>query len=221
VNDPIYPAPGNNSFPHNTFDLAAERGNSDFDIRHRGVVNFIYEPNIGRGRGHLASGFVGRILEGWSLSGLVQAQSGHPFDVIGTVDSNHTGIPSRGYIINGLSQPPGTDKTFTGPAASGIANTPFDVQPNTGKNMFYGPDYVNVDAAALKNTALTEKLTLQFRLETYNLFNRAQFSQPDNSIADIGTPASPGTFGQSLSTLTRPDGTTSARQLQFALKLIF
>jgi hypothetical protein len=222
VNDPIYPSPGNTTFPHNTFDLAAEHGNSDFDIRHRGVVNFIYEPNIGRGRGHLASGFVGRILEGWSLSGLVQAQTGHPFDVIGTVDSNHTGIPARGYlVIPNWSQPPGTDKTFTGPAASAITNTPFDVQPNTGKNMFYGPDYVNVDAAFLKNTKVTEKLTLQFRLEAYNLFNHALFSQPDNSIADKGTAGSPGTFGQSLSTVTRPDGTTSARQLQFALKLLF
>ena len=102
-----------------------------------------------------------------------------------------------------------------------MENTPFDVQPNAGKNMFYGPDLVNVDAATIKNTALTEKISLQFRLEAYNLFNHAQFGQPDNLIQDIGTPANPGTFGQSLSTLTRPDGTTSARQLQFALKLMF
>ena len=222
VNDPIYPAIGNNSFPHNTFDLAAERGNSDFDIRHRGVVNFIYQPNFGRGRDHLNDGFLGILLEGWELSGIIQAQTGHPYDVIGSVDSNHTGIAARGYlVIPNWSQPPGTDKTFTGPAASAITNTPFDVQPNTGKNMFYGPDYVNVDAAFLKNTKLTETLTLQFRLETYNLFNHAQFRQPDNLVQDIGTPGSPGTFGQSLSTITRPDGTTSARQLQVALKLIF
>jgi len=221
VNDPLNAATGNYNFPHNTFDLAAERGNSDFDIRHRGVVNFIYEPNIGRGRDHLASGFVGRILEGWSLTGIIQAQTGHPYDVIGSVDSNHTGVPARGYIIGPLAQPPGTDKTFTGPNASSITNTPFDVQPNSGKNFFYGPNYVNVDAAFLKNTKLTEKLTLQFRLETYNLFNHTQFSQPDNLVQDIGTPGSPGTFGQSTSTVTRPDGTTSARQLQFALKLIF
>jgi hypothetical protein len=221
VNDPISAATGNFNFPHNTFDLQAERGNSDFDIRHRGVINFIYEPNIGRGRGHLTSGFVGRILEGWSLNGIIQAQTGHPFDVIGSVDSNHTGIPSRGYIIGSLNQPPGQDKTFTGPAATGMENTPFDVQPNSVKNMFYGPNYVNVDMATLKNTSLTDKFTLQFRLEVYNLFNHAQFSQPDNLIMDIGTVANPGTFGESLSTLTRPDGTTSARQLQFALKLIF
>ena len=221
VNDPLNAAAGNYNFPHNTFDLAAERGNSDFDIRHRGVVNFIYEPNFGRGKDHLNDGFLGILLEGWSLTGIIQAQTGHPYDVLGTVDSNHTGVPSRGYIIGPLAQPAGTDKTFTGPDAASITNTPFDVQPNSGKNMFYGPNFVNVDAAALKNTKLTEKLTLQFRLEAYNLFNHAQFSQPDNLVQDIGTPGSPGTFGQSTSTITRPDGTTSARQLQVALKLIF
>lgn len=221
VNDPLNPATGNFYFPHNSFDLKAERGNSDFDIRHRAVINFIYEPNIGRGRGHFTKGFTGRLLEGWSLNGIVQAQTGHPFDVLGSVDSNHTGQPSRGYIIGSLNQPAGADKTFTGPAATGMENTPFDVQPNTGKNMFYGPNLVNVDTAVLKNTAITEKISLQFRLEAYNLFNHAQFSQPDNLIQDIGTVANPGTFGQSLSTLTRPDGTTSARQLQVALKLIF
>jgi hypothetical protein len=219
VNDPINPVNSNflayPMLPRNSFDLRAEHGNSDFDIRHRGVVNFIYEPNIGRGRGHLTRGFAGRVLEGWSINGIIQAQTGHPFDVFGTVDSNHTGLVSRVYIIGPLGQPPGTDKTFTGPRAASLENTPFDVQPNTGKNKFYGPDFVNVDAVALKNTSLTEKISLQFRLEAYNLFNHAQFSQPDNLISDTGT------FGQSLSTITRPDGTTSARQLQVALKLIF
>jgi hypothetical protein len=66
----------------------------------------------------------------------------------------------------------------------------------------------------LKNTSITERVKLQFRLETYNLFNHPQFGQFDNFLSDS-------TFGQSLSTITRPDGTTSARQLQFALKLLF
>jgi len=214
VNDPISPAKGNGSFPFNSFDLQAERGNSDFDIRHRGVVNFIYEPNIGRGRGHLSSGFLGRALEGWSLTGIVQAQTGHPYDIYdSSQDSNHTGLPARGTIVGPTAQPPGTDKTFTGP--TGIVTTPFDTQPNIGKNQFYGPNLVNVDTAVLKTTSFSEKLKLQFRLEAFNLFNHAQFNQPDNNIADGNL------FGQSTSTITRPDGTTSARQLQVALKLMF
>jgi hypothetical protein len=70
----------------------------------------------------------------------------------------------------------------------------------------------------VKNTSITEKVNLQFRAEVYNVFNRIQFDQPGESG---NTLASPGTFGQSLSTITQPDGTTSARQIQLALKLIF
>ena len=214
VNDPLNAASGNRSFPRNSFDLQAERGNSDFDIRHRGVVNFIYEPSVGRGHDHLSSGILGRILEGWSINGLIQAQTGHPYDIFGNQDSNHTGLSARGTFLGGGSQPAGTDKTFTGPARSAFEITPFDVQPNIGKNAWYGPNYVNVDTAVLKNTSVTERMKLQMRVEVFNLFNHAQFSQPDNLLQDD-------TFGQSQSTITRPDGTTSARQIQVALKLLF
>jgi hypothetical protein len=215
VNDPLVAAAGNRSFPRNSFDLRAERGNSDFDIRHRGVVNFIYEPNLGKGRGHLSQGFVGRVLEGWSITGVVTAQTGLPFDIFGNRDSNHTGLSARATIIGNPSQPAGTDKTFTGPALSAFKLTPYDQQPNLGKNAFYGPKEVNVDSSLLKDTSITERLKLQLRFEFYNLFNHPQFGQPGNSIA------APGTFGLSTSTLTRPDGTTSARQIQVAGKLIF
>ncbi len=215
VNDPLTPAAGNGNLPRNSLDLQAERGNSDFDIRHRGVVNFIYEPNIGRGHDHLSNGFVGRVLEGWSLTGIITAQTGHPIDMYDYQDSDHTGQYARlTQISPGWGQPPGTDETFTGPRASAFITTPFDVLPNVAKNKFYGPGLVNVDMAVLKNTSITERVKLQFRLETYNLFNHPQFGQPDNFLSDS-------TFGQSLSTITRPDGTTSARQLQVALKLLF
>jgi len=214
VNDPLVPAQGNGNLPRDSFNLQAERGNSDFDIRHRASVNFIYEPNIGRGRGHLSEGFAGRVLEGWSLSSIISAQTGHPYDIFGLTDANHTGQYARVTIIGPLTQPPHTDKTFTGPNPAGLETTPFDVQPNAGKNRFYGPGYWNTDIAMLKNTGLTEKLKLQFRFEVYNLFNHTQFGQPYNFFGIGG-------FGQSSSTLTRSDGTTSARQIQFALKLIF
>jgi hypothetical protein len=179
------------------------------------VVNFIYEPNFGRGRDHLNNGFVGRILEGWSLSGIVSAQTGHPFDMYDYQDSNHTGQYARLTQVSPFTGwPAGTDETFTGPSSSAFITTPFDVLPNVAKNKFYGPDLVNIDVATFKNTSITERLKLQFRVEAYNLFNHPQFAQPDNFLSDS-------IFGQSTATITRPDGTTSARQLQVALKLIF
>jgi hypothetical protein len=70
----------------------------------------------------------------------------------------------------------------------------------------------------LKTTQIRERVSLQFRAEVYNIFNRVQFDQPGTSGDTL---SSPDTFGQSQSTIVQPDGTTSARQIQLALKLIF
>lgn len=215
VNDPLVAAAGNRSFPRNSFDLAAEKGASDFDIRHRGVINYIFEPNIGRGRGHLSHGLVGRGLEGWSLVGITELQTGHPYDIFGNRDSNHTGLSARVTVTGNAPQPAGTDKTFTGPPITDFELTPFGQQPNLGKNAFYGPDTINFDAAVLKDNSITEHAKLQLRFEFFNLFNHAQFAQPGNAFA------APGTFGLSTATISRPDGTTSARQIQVAAKIIF
>jgi hypothetical protein len=215
VNDPLSPAAGNRSFPRNTFDLAAEKGSSDFDIRHRGVINYIFEPNLGRGRDHLSQGFVGRIMEGWSVTGVTQLQTGHPYDIFGNQDSDHTGLSARVTVIGNPAQPAGADKTFTGPVISAFELTPYGQQPNLGKNFFYGPGMVNFDAAVLKNSSITERIKLQLRFEFFNVFNHAQFAQPGNAFA------APGTFGLSTATISRPDGTTSARQIQVAGKIIF
>ena len=68
--------------------------------------------------------------------------------------------------------------------------------------------------ALSKDTSITERVKLQFRTEAFNLFNRTQFSQPDNMLQSPS-------FGFSTGTIQNPDGTSSARQLQFALKLLF
>jgi hypothetical protein len=66
-----------------------------------------------------------------------------------------------------------------------------------------------------KTATVTERVKMEFRWEVYNIFNRTQFFQPGNLLQD------PQTFGQSTETLTRADGTTSARQMQLGLKLNF
>ena len=77
------------------------------------------------------------------------------------------------------------------------------------------PNYTDADMVLLKNVRLSGRFRMQIRSEFFNLFNHPQFRQPGNVIEN------PGTFGLSTQTLTRPDGTTSARQIQLALKLNF
>jgi hypothetical protein len=205
----------NRTFPRNSLALYNERGNSGFDIRHRLVINYAWELPVGKGKAYLSSGFVGRVLEGWQLSGITTLQSGHPYDLFGNRDAEHTGLSSRLDLIGDPALPSGHPKNQTGVNIAAFSRPPYGRAGNLGKNHFYGPGYNNWDLVMSKDTSITEKVKLQFRTEVYNIFNRTQFDQPGDLIQ------SPGTFGFSTATIGRADGTTSARQLQFGLKLNF
>jgi hypothetical protein len=205
----------NRSFPRDSFELYNEFGNSGFDIRHRLVVNYAWDLPVGRGRGSLNSGFLGRVLEGWQLAGITTIQSGHPFDLFGNRDSEHTGLSSRLNLIGNPALPSGHPVNETGLNINAFQMPDYGFAGNVSKNRYYGPGYNNWDMVMSKDTSITERVKLQFRTEVFNLFNRAQFDQPGNLYQ------SPGTFGFSTATLSQPDGTTSARQMQFGLKLLF
>src|SRR6185437_13526417 len=134
-------------------DLGQDRGNSDYDVRHIGVINYIWEMPFGRGKSHLSNGVIGRVLEGWQLSGITSLQTGHPFEVRSSVDSQRSGISDWADLTPGQS-PFGTPSAgcaqnpqlgkiyFTNPCAFTepvIGSGP----SNVGRNQFYGPGLVN------------------------------------------------------------------------------
>jgi len=216
--DPLVAPGGNRNIARNSFNLHEERGTSDYDLRHRLIVNYLFELPFGTGHSHFNEGFAARALGGWELAGLSTFQSGHPFDIYSSRDSEYTGLSGRPDLIGDPSIPSGSARNQVGPPVTAFAVQPFGRPGNLGRNTFTGPRYYDTNLTLLKNTRITERINLQFRAEAYNVFNRIQF---DNPGAAGDTLASKGTFGQSLSTLTQPDGTTSARQIQLALKLIF
>ena len=222
--DPLVQAAGARGFPRNSLNLSAERGNSGFDLRHRMVLNYIWELPFGKNRALFSNGVMSRILGGLQLSGITTAQSGLPFEVFGNRDSQHTGLSDRAFQISndlsGFANCPSyssdiANQTFTGVNVCAFSNPPFNSASNVGRNKFYGPNFVNFDAALAKRISITERVKLEPRLEVFNVFNHPLFAQPGNLIGN------PGTFGVSTATITRPDGTTSARQMQFAVKLSF
>jgi hypothetical protein len=86
-----------------------------------------------------------------------------------------------------------------------------------GRNVVFGPGFEDVDVALYKDTRITERLTAQFRADTFNIFNHPNFAQPNRIVST----AAGNTFGQ-ISATRAPDGDAgSARQIQLALKLIF
>ena len=214
-NDPLDAAQGARSFPRNSFNLLAERGSSDYDLRHRLAVNYVWDLPVGRNRSFLRDGVLGKVFEGFSLSGVSSFQSGHPFEVFGDRDSEHTSLSSRLDLVGNPAIPAGSPNTQTGPPADAFGLAQFGFAGNVGRNRFTGPTYYNTDVVLAKAATLTERFKLEARWEVYNLFNRTQFFQPGNLLQDAQT------FGQSTSTITRADGTTSARQMQLGLKLNF
>jgi hypothetical protein len=218
ASDPVVPGePTNRIFPRNNFMLGNERGNSAFDMRHVLVANYVWELPMGRGRAYASSGFLGKILEGWQLSGITSLHTGHPIDLFGDVDAEHTGASSRLDLVGNPALPRGHPRTETGPPASAFAfaDPALGLPGDVGKNHFTGPGYNNWDAVISKVTRLSDRLKLESRFECYNVFNRVQFDQPDNLLQDSSS------FGMSAGTLERVDATTSARQIQFGMKVEF
>jgi len=214
--DPLTPTLGDQEFPRNSLDLAAERGNSDFDVRQRLVVNYSWAIPLGSGHSHLAEGFAGRVFEGWKVAGITTFSTGLPFDIFTATDTAHTGQPQRPDYNPAATPVLVTNpRTQTGPNLGLFSDAPFGSAGNLSRNHFYGPGMNNWDIVVLKVLSLSDRTKLQFRWETYNLFNRVQFAQPVNQTFN------PGTFGQSTAEVRRPDLTTGARQIQFGLQLSF
>jgi hypothetical protein len=211
----FFSSAGDPNYPQDSYDLRAERGLSNFDMRHRLAVSYSYDLPFGKGRAVLNdNGWISRVLSGWQSFGILQFQTGQPFTValLPDFDNSNTGISSLGFGANDrpnlISNPRLTDRT----PALWFNTGAFVIPPrgnfgNAGRNIIEGPGLASVNLSLVKNALIRERATLQFRLETFNLFNRANFGLPDNFI---GSP----TFGQILSA-------GSPRRLQLGLKLVF
>ena len=207
---------GNQEFPRDSLNLKAERGNSDFDVRQRLVINYTWDLPVGQGRQHLAEGLAGRIFEGWQVAGITTFSGGLPFDIFTATDTAHTGQPQRpDFNPAGIPVAVSNPRTQTGPNLGLFTGAPFGRGGDLGRNHFRGSGINNWDVVLQKTTSLSERLGVEFRTEFYNLFNRVQFSQPGNLRSN------PGTFGQSTSEVRRADQTSGARQIQFGMKLRF
>ncbi len=217
--DPLLPGAGNSGLPRNSFDLGPEYGNSDFDVRHRGTVGASYTLPFGTGQASLNHGFVGRIFEGIQVSGIEQVQGGLPFDLRGTRDNLHTSLNNRPQLV-GAAYPSGrgtktAQGVVTGVNRAAFANPFFDQNVSIHRNKYTGPGFTNTDVVLQKTQTLREQIKLVFRAEGYNALNHPNFTSPASDTISSSL------FGISTSQVGQNDGTTGARQIQGALKVIF
>lgn len=196
-----------------------ERAVSDFDIRHTTTINSVYELPFGPGRTFgPQSGFAGRLLEGWDLSGVFTARTGRPFSPTlarATADVPDGNARNQRPDLTGAALYPDAQTpdlwlnraAFAAPARGTWGNAP--------RNILRAPGLWQADVAMSKRTRLGEQSSLDFRAEAFNVFNRAQFGTPVNNWSRAD-------FGQIRSTAN--DGATgfgTSRMLQFMLRLSF
>ncbi|MGO9515906.1 MAG: carboxypeptidase regulatory-like domain-containing protein [Candidatus Korobacteraceae bacterium] len=201
-----------------------ERASSAFDARHVFNANFIYELPFGAGKKYLSQpGFMTAVFGNWQISSIFIARTGFPVNLTtsGTGPDGNTNsqrpnlVPGQPlYSAGGTFNPsafctPGTEDPLYpgGTCPSGFGGIP--------RNFLRGPGVWQSDWALSKRFPVTERVQVQFRAEVFNVFNRAQFANPDGLI-------SASDFGRIYLPLnTTPIGMGTPRQFQFLLKLQF
>jgi hypothetical protein len=212
----------------NPYDIKADWGPATYDVRNLAVISAVYELPIGRGRrfaGNL-NGLSNALAGGWSVNSIVLLQSGFPFTPQLSYNPSNDGDtrnPVRPYI----------NPNFKGSIITGNPNQWFNPNAflpvptnsgffgNLGRNTLTGPGVATWDFSAVKDIPLKERLNLQFRAEIFNLLNRANFNTPNLIVFTPTSLVSPTVINPSGTAGAISSTSTTSRQVQFALKLLF
>lgn len=196
------------------YNLARDKGPCDFDIKHNFTGSATYFVPL-----HGA-----RIIEGWQLSTIIMSHSGSPFSVQDGFDrvglNDPAGTPGeRPNLVPGRSNNP-----ITGQVAEWYDPSAFALQDagfigDLGRNTLVGPRFFEIDMALAKTTRVKENISIEFRIEAFNLFNHPNFGLPGQYLFTGVDQSGNGIPNPNASRITST--VSSARQLQLAFKLRF
>jgi hypothetical protein len=187
----------------NPYNMAADKGVCSYDVTHTLRASML-----------VALPFHGnRFVEGWQITGIVTANTGLPFNISDGIDEvgyTSSGTPRPNYV-SGCQVQVGYVNEWFNPACFAL-QTP-GTFGNTGRDTGRGPDFGTTDIALLKDTKITETLRTQFRAEFFNIGNHQNLGLPGAAVFTTSG------VNSSAGVITNIVGT--ARQIQFALKLVF
>ena len=199
----------------NPFNYKSTRALSAWDLTHNLVASYDYQLPIERITRRMKI-----LTQGWSISGITRISTGFPVTLKSRDDNSLQGSSPNGVNsdtidvgdYNGaplnLNGNPRNGLPYFNPEAFGqaVLGSP----GNASRRSFYGPGMINFDIALLKSFHITEAKALQFRLETFNTFNHAQFFGPAAVQGNLDSPL----FAQVVKA-------ASPRLVQLALKFTF
>ena len=199
--------------PQNSLDYAAERGDGDYDIRHRLTFSLTYDLPSMKTKSQM--------LEGWQLTSLAMFESAMPYSLYDSNDISGTGEIADRWNLAGnprdikwsVNNPPHYVDYYDGesdPACDARATTQALIDSldyygcyhsgsavltppaagtfgTMGRNIFRGPGFYNWDFSVLKTFHLHERLNFQFRAEFFNLINHSNFPTP-TANTDLSSP---------------------------------
>ncbi|HEX4650434.1 MAG TPA: TonB-dependent receptor [Granulicella sp.] len=217
-----------------------EYGNSDLDIRNRGVVTANYELPFGK----TSRGLEHVLIGGWQANTLLVWESGMPFtvtnsqDVLLTANAGFTDRPDALFNARLAHPTPGQyfNTAAFGYNAQNVANGTTTIDPQMSgilgsarKNSLYGPHYRHVDVSLFKTFTVYKESTLEFRAEAFNVTNTTNYSTPNASLQVTPDTNAQGGYnsnnyfiqGSTFGQITATSPNYNPRQLQFALKYQF
>lgn len=187
-------------------DLKRDWGPSALDVKNQASISSLYALPFGHGK----------LTGGWQLNGIATLLSGFPFTP--QIGANRSG---DGDTRN--PDRPSLNPAFSGPVVLGNPNQWFNPSAfalptagtygNLGRGAYRGPALADLDLSLFKTMKLAERTSLQFRAEFFNTLNHPNFGTP-NATVFSGT-----AFNPSAGLITTT--TTTSRQIQFGLKLVF
>jgi Carboxypeptidase regulatory-like domain/TonB-dependent Receptor Plug Domain len=228
------------------YDLHRNRGLSDFNVTRTLVINGTWLIPTAKS----LSGVAAHIINGWEAGTIYQASDGVPFtpefgtggDPLGQKDSSPLDFPNvtrgqgcqslinKGNVTNYVktqcfSVPTAPDQAFYNTYCDpkfGTYPECFNLMGNAGRNILTGPGLSNLSFSLYKNDKIGERVTTQFRAEFFNILNQANFSFPFTGSGDsVNTNVinANGTINPSAGLIAST--TTTSRQIQFGLKIIW
>jgi len=206
--------------PSNSYNLKADYGPSTFDTRN--TFNGFATYDIPK-----FTHFAPRLTRGWQANALYTFSGGTPINPLLNTDNTHTDqFKDRPNVVADVAPYLGrklitsaTGRTYQYLNHAAFSTPALGTYGTERRDQYYGPGLGDIDFSLFKHTQITERVTTEFRVESFNLFNQANFANP--SVANINS----GTFG--TITQTRNGGSAPGlgygepRNVQLGLKVIF
>jgi hypothetical protein len=192
-----------------SFDRSRERDSSTGDIPHAFAASVVWQLPFGNGRGHVLGGMIGALANDWSIASIVTRQSGAPIAITQATNFNaFAGFGVQRPNLTGDPTLPAAERTvqrwFNTDA---FAVAPQFTLGSASRNPVRGAPYSNVDLAVTRRLPVGPRVSLEVRVEMFNLLNTANFGAPSAVLGAAN-------FG-SITTALDP------RVVQLAGKLLF